>query len=220
MWSHSYVILNPIEGVVHAAICAAAQRNDDGSRGNWVFGVIKLVVVSGGLVVGTALATLVVFLLGAMRIDYMQNYILEHGTDDPNDIYPDGNQLVRVWVAECVSIIAIIVAAYYSRLITQPQGQRKGTMYNLYAKTLGFFYFFYMALFWIHTKLSVDPIRAGLFCAFAAVSKEPKRPCAAMVDGWAPGTLYFFMLIPYVVIPVIAFIVIYQRTKGMQKAKV
>lgn len=220
MWSHSYVILNPIEAVVHAAICAANQRSDDGRRGNWVFGLIKVLVVSSGLLVGTALTTLVVYLLGAMRIDYMQNYILEHGTDDPLDIHPDGNQLVRVLVAECLSIITIIVAAYYSRMITQPQGQRKGTMYNLYAKTMGFFYFFYMALFWIHTKLSVDPIRAGLFCAFTAVSKEPKRPCAALYDGAARGTLYFLMLGPYVVIPVIAFIVIYMRTKDARKAKV
>lgn len=194
--SYHYIVLNPLEAIVHAAVFA--RRVGSARRG-----LVKLFFIWLGLFVGSLLATLVVYLLGALHIEQMQNTIVRIGSDNVQDS-PDGNQLARVYIGETLGAIVIVIVTASAHALTHPR-EKCGANYNMYGKALGFFWFFYMVLFWVHTRLSVDFIRSGVFCIFS----DKDAPCAAITDRAFRSSVYVISLAPHIVVAVIAFIVIY-----------
>lgn len=220
-----YVVLSTIEAAVHCAMKARHLRHSRDARTRKPYTMEKAVGMSFvkfiwmfiGMFVGVSLGTLAVFLFGGLRIKYMQNSILREGTTDFTQP-PNATQLARAFVIESLFAIVLVLTTYFGKMRSMPTEMRQSHAFWFYGRLQSIFWFVYMFMPWVHTRLTVDAIRGAVFCFFAGVQSDTTAQCSALSAGY-PITLFWTMLGVYVLIPLIAVIVIYNVPHRRAKMK-
>ena len=208
--SRHHAQLNPIVSIVHYGMIAnyyntKYKEQKESYTGRYLLEFLWAIIAQ---LVGVVLGTLLIWLFGGLNIDDIQNSIERDG--NPFSIVPTSTQVARAIIGELLGTIALILIAYYMKTYTQASGNRPSN-YSAYGKLIGFFYFLYMLIFWLHTKLTVDWIRGGIFCLFALSDKTDH--CSPLSSGTADGSLYLVIAGIQIFISIITFIIILYKTK-------
>lgn len=166
--------------------------------------------------IGAGIAAVGAWLIGAFKINHIQNVILRNidngspvALTDIELYAPNDAQIIRVFIAEFVGLVALIaVTAYGYNVLTCRERFGRVMDASLYGKLIGLVYFFYVLLFFVHSKLTIDPIRGGWFCLVAVFNTQSEQ-CARLYDGASHASLFLLVwavqaLVAIFSIPVIA----------------
>lgn len=209
----------PVLSVTFAAIrVSEVYNNVDTARTQKGWLIAQMFVEILAQLVGGAAAIMLTWLVGAFKINHVQNVIVRDideglpiALSDVELYAPNDAQIVRVFMAETAGYIALTLVAYMSYRLTMHQlttENKRIVCVWLYGRIIGLTYFMYVLLFWVHAKMTVDPVRAGLFCLVAQFNTQSER-CSRIADSWPHASLYLFVLLLHVVISFVSFSLIY-----------
>ena len=157
----------------------------------------QLIVLWLSQAAGTFAGAAVVWAFVRERISDAAIYVHDVPLGDPLD----PGLIIRASVSELVfGMVLLILIVFWMRPITyQKAGEKLGANlakcdYALWATGLASFYFFYLALFWVYSKGSIDFIREGAYCTFSAVDGTAPQ-CSAGVYNIASGLYLFFLTV-------------------------
>ena len=114
----------------------------------------------------------------------------------------EGGVVTRAWVSELLfGTLLLILLAFWLRPIAYKEENVKGVKkamcdYGIWAAGFASFYFFYLTLFWVYSKASIDFIREGAYCAFTQIDVSgDNNPCSPGVYNTTAGLYLFFLTI-------------------------
>lgn len=156
---------------------------------------------------GSGAGVVIVYLFAGTKINQIQN-VYQNNLGWPDKFEPTGTQVARALVCEAIGALILSLV-----LLASANG---GSNDNRRARFMGVFYFVYVALFWVHTKFTLDAIRGGWMC-IVAVADDDSTNCSA--KGGAPMVLWLSLV--HVGMLVVSFVLgyfLYHTTSKTEKS--
>lgn len=120
----------------------------------------------------------------------------------------------RASVLEGTGALVLLLATYVAvvSVATLRAGADAAVTYAVYALQVSGAAAVWLAIAWTNTHGTLDPVREGVACMYAAVSTNVGETyeCSAINSGAAKGTLYLYVLLPmHVFLAIVAYVVAY-----------
>jgi len=192
--------LNPIiSTVVYASKVADCK---DQQPTGYIFGTLLGAWLAQ--IVGSLAGVAIVFAFASHSLSGVAMYL--HAISSPITSSQQARAILAdILFGTCVLALVAYYANMASRMLPLKDKQPKQLDPGMWAISISGFYFFYMAVFWVYSKSSVDFIRNGWYCVFAEVDSDAGYCSESRFFNFHSG-LYVFELIINVVIVLAIFI--------------